>query len=118
MSEREREKKQLKVINYEIIPWQRDVRSNYCFQFFLHKSLKGFGSGVARSCNGISRSSTRIVYATMAHKSTAAFSLQICSPKKTNLLAAVFIRMHTALVTFSFDPAERLVETFNSFARK
>lgn len=29
-----REKKQLKVINYEIIPWQCDVRSNYtnyCF---------------------------------------------------------------------------------------
>lgn len=41
----EREKKQLKVINYEIIPWQCDVRSNYtnyCFHLSFINPLEAF----------------------------------------------------------------------------
>jgi hypothetical protein len=38
-----REKKQLKVINYEIIPWQCDVRSNYT-NYCFHLSFINPGS--------------------------------------------------------------------------
>ena len=65
-----REKKQLKVINYEIIPWQCDVRSNYtnyCFHLSFINPLEAFLFPfweTKGTCNGILKGSAWIVYAT------------------------------------------------------